>query len=392
MRIAHVGTSDLSVRFILFNQLLGLKRAGFDVAAVCAPGPWAKELRDTEIPVFAVPMPREINVRLDVQALRALISLFRRERFSVVHTHTPKAGVLGPLAARLARVPHVVHTVHGFLFHDRMGPLRRAPFMAVEALTARLVDHLLFQARDDMTVARRLRIANPAKIHYQGNGVDLRRFDPAAISLDQRNALRHEWGFSAGTFAIGMVGRLVREKGYSELFAAAEALIYRYPQARFVIVGPEEPDQADAVDLTRDVPSVVRAYLRWLGMRLDMPRVYAAMDLLVLPSHREGLPRALLEGSAMMLPVIASDIRGCREVIVDGKTGVLVRPKDPRALAEAVGRMIENPARARAMGEAGRAHVQTSFDEVLVVERLINFYQEVLCSGERRALRDPARA
>jgi len=392
VRIAHVVTSDLSVRFLLLNQLVGLKRASFDVAAVCAPGPWAEELRDSEVPVYTVPMRREISPWLDLHALRALITLFRRERFAVIHTHTPKAGVLGPVAARLAGVPFVVHTVHGFLFHDRMPPLHRVTFMAVETLTARLVDHLLFQSREDMTVATRFRLTSPTKIHYQGNGINLRYYDPMLGSVRERTAVRLEWAFPGDSFVVGMVGRLVREKGYQEFFAAAELLVDRYPHVRFVVVGPEEPEQGDALDLDRDVPGAVRPHLRRLGMRLDMPRVYAAIDLLVLPSHREGLPRVLLEASAMTLPVVASNIRGCREAVLDGQTGLLVPPRDHRALAQAIAQLIEDPARARAMGAAGRAHVQASFDEALVVDRLIKFYREVLFTAEKGMQHDPARA
>ena len=377
MRIAHVTTSDLSIRFLLLDQLIALERAGFEVAAVCGDGSWATEVRDRGLQVFAVPMRREISFAEDLCALRALVRLFRRERFDVVHTHTPKVGVLGPLAARLARIPHVVHTVHGLLFHDRMPALHRLPFMLAEAVTGRLADYLLFQSKEDMEVSARLRIASPAKIHYQGNGIDVHRFDPSAVSAERCLSLRNEWGFPSDAFVIGMVGRLVKEKGYEEFFATADILIRRWPHIRFLVVGPVEDDQSDALDLNALLTPVLRSRTRCLGMRLDMPEIYAAMDLFVLPSHREGIPRALMEASAMALPVVASDIRGCREVVLAGKTGLLVPLRDPQALAAAVERLLQHLAEAQAMGQAGRSHILAHFDEKKVIKRLITFYREI---------------
>lgn len=390
MRIAHVTSSDLSVRFLLLNQLVELQKAGFEVAVVCGEGPWAAEVCTRGLQVFTVPMRREVSLADDLRALKALIRLFRQERFDVVHTHTPKAGLLGPLAARLVRAPHVVHTVHGLLFHDRMPLFRRLPFILAEAATGRFVDHLLFQSREDMTVATRWRIASPTRIHYQGNGIDVHRFDPARIPAERRLALRREWGFPADAFVIGMVGRLVREKGYEEFFAAADALSPRWPHVRFLVVGPVESDQRDTLNIEAECPPTLRPRLHWLGMRLDMPELYSTMDVFVLPSYREGIPRALMEASAMGLPVVASDIRGCREVVVAGQTGLLVPPRDPVALAVAIEAVIKHPTEAKAMGQAGRAHILAHFDEAQVVDRLITFYRNVLgAEGRSRSYHDP---
>ena len=379
MRIAHVAASDMSIRFLLWNQVVSLERAGFEMAVVCSEGRWAAEARSRGLRVCSVPMERELSPARDAATLKALVRLFRDERFDVVHTHTPKAGLLGPLAARLARVPHVVHTVHGLLFHDRMPLARRAPFVLAEALTARMVDHLLFQSREDMDVARRWRIAGASKIHYQGNGIEVKRFDPTQVPPERRRALRAKWGVPDGGFVVGIVGRLVREKGYEEFLAAAEALSRRLPEVRFVVIGPAEPDQRDAIDVERRASASLRPRLRWLGMRLDVAELYPAMDVFVLPSHREGIPRALMEASAMGLPVVASDIRGCREVVAHGETGLLVPVRDAMALAGAVESLARRRTEARAMGAAGRARILAHFDEEQVVDRLVAFYRTVLC-------------
>ena len=378
MRIAHVTTSDLSVRFLLLNQLVALKKAGFDLAAVCGEGPWAMQVHSQGLQVFSVPMSREVSLTCDLRTVWSLVRLFRRERFDVVHTHTPKAGLLGPLSARLAGVPCVVHTVHGLLFHDNMPVLSRLPFILAEAATARLVGHLLFQSQEDMKVAARLRIASTAKIQYQGNGIDVQHFNPVRVPTESRLALRREWDFPADGFVVGMVGRLVKEKGYEEFLKAAHALSLRWANVRFLVIGPVERDQKDGIDVEALCPPALRSRLRWIGMRLDMPELYTAMDLFVLPSRREGIPRALMEASAMGLPVVASDIRGCREVVVPDETGLLVPMRDPVALAAAIEKIIERPAESRAMGQAGRVHIVANFDESQVIDRLIMFYRKIL--------------
>ena len=378
MRIAHVTTSDLSVRFLLLNQLVALKKAGFNLAAVCGEGPWATQVQNRGLQVFSVPMRREVSPICDLRTIRALVHLFRRERFDVVHTHTPKAGLLGPLSARLAGVPCVVHTVHGLRFHANMPVLRRLPFIVAEAATGRLVEHLLFQSHEDMKGGARLLIAPAAKIQDEGYGSDVQHFDPVRVPPECRLALRRDWDFPADGFVVGMVGRLVREKGYEEFLAAAHALSLRWTNVRFLVIGPVERDQRDGLDIEALCPPALRSRLRWLGMRLDMPELYTAMDLFVLPSHREGIPRALMEASAMGLPVVASDIRGCREVVVAGETGLLVPTQDPLALAAAIERLIERPTEAQAMGQAGRVHIVAHFDEAQVIDRLSMFYRNVL--------------
>ncbi len=377
VQIAQVVTADIALRYLLFNQIRALQEAGYEVTGVCADGPHVEPLRRMGCPVDVVPIERELSPLKDVRAFYALYRYFKSKRFDVVITHTPKAGLLGPLAAQIAGVPLVIHTVHGFLFHDRMPPMRYLAGIVAEALTALGADYLFFQSLEDLQTAQRLRFKSGGRVFYVGNGVDTSRFSPNGFR-DTRDKLRTDLKISSKMFVVGTVGRLVREKGYGELFQAASILSRRYSDMLFLVIGPGEPGQRDAFT-HRDLKRLgASSAIRFLGHRDDLPCLYGAMDVFVLASHREGIPRALMEASAMELPVIASDIRGCREVVIHGKTGLLFPLKDAQALATAIEEIYKNRQVGLGLGRAGRLLMVEKFDERLVCERIATKLAELL--------------
>jgi glycosyltransferase involved in cell wall biosynthesis len=368
-----VSTIGLSVRFLSFEQIEALMKEGHEVVAVCSPDKWVPELRALGVQVETVKMERELHPGQDLRSLRALVHCFREHRFDVVHTHTPKAGLIGPVAARLAGVPVVVHTIYGLLFHDRMPWRRRALFWMPEKITATCAHWLLAQSREDMEVAVRTHLCAPGKIVYEGNGIDVRHFSPARVARDARR----EVGLAPEDVVVGSVGRLVYEKGFGELFAAAEQLRRQGSRVRFLVIGPEEPDQDDAIERSRLEALRRDGTVVFTGWKDDMPRWYATMDMFALPSHREGIPRSCMEAAAMGVPVIASDIRGCREVVRHGETGLLVPVRNAGALAAAIEQLAADPELRRNLGALGREHICRNFDYSLVIERVLNFYREV---------------
>ncbi len=375
LRIAQVATSDISVRFLLLDQIKALEAEGHNVVAVCAPGPWVESVRSAGVRVETVAMEREIAPLRDIGSTVALSRLFRRHKFDVVHTHTPKAGLIGPLAARLAGVPHVVHTIHGLLFHDRMPRLRQAMFWIPEKITATFCDRLLSQSREDVERAVGSRVCSRKKIAYLGNGIDIGRFAPL-INFERTAKLR-EVGLEASDFVVGSVGRLVKEKGFMELFAAAVTLTAGKPQMKFVVIGPRETDQNDALDASYTDDLQRRGVVRFVNWCDDMRSWYAAMDIFVLPSYREGIPRACMEAAAMMRPVVTCDIRGCREVVLDGDTGQLVPPRNVPKLIQAIERLYVDRDMAARMGERARQHIVQNFNSKDVCDRLCEFYAQL---------------
>ncbi len=372
--IAHLTTVDLSLRYLLFPQLLAPLQVGIRSVGISSPGPWVAELDAAgveHVPLTA--STRGMSLGADLRAAAQLWRVLRRLRPDVLHTHNPKPGLYGRVLGRLAGVPIVVNTVHGFYASpdDPLG--KRILVYGLEAFASRFSDAELFQSSEDLALARRLRLAPPGRSRHLGNGVDLTRFDPARFDASHRRRTRAELGIPEDAVVVGMVGRLVAEKGYPELFEAARSLDDRYV---VVCIGPRDPDKAD--DLGDALIERARAGgVRFLGMRTDVDALYPMMDLFVLPSHREGFPRAAMEAAAMGLPIVATDIRGCREVVVDGHNGLLVPVADPEALAEAIRRIGEDPDLAARMGKAGRERAERCFDERRVVDVVLSVYREL---------------
>jgi len=381
IKISQVTTIDMSLRFLLWNQLKMMIAEGFQVKAVCAKGPWVKDIEGLGIEVKTVPFKRSISPFRDLLALAQMISYFRGERPTIVHTHTPKAGLLGQLAARMARIPIVVNTVHGFYFHDNMPKMKRRFYILCERIAAQCSDLIFSQNREDMATAVREKICPSEKITYLGNGIDLDRFKPRRSRGSLRNK-RKELGIPPDSKVIGMVGRLTYEKGYQELFLAAKEVLLKNQEVFFVVVGPS--DVVEEQEFHRLVENLgISERVHFLGMRLDMPEIYGMMDMFVFPSHREGFPRTLIEASAMGLPVIATDIRGCREVVNDGETGLLIPLRDHRALVQAILHLLRHSDLAERMGKAGRRRAESEFDERLIVERQIKAYRQLLVRRQK---------
>lgn len=382
-RVVHLTTVDMSLALLLLSQLTAFHDAGYEVIGMSAPGPFVPELEAAgfrHVPLAS--STRSMDLRRDVQALREVIGLFRELEPDIVHTHNPKPGVYGRIGARLARVPAVVNTVHGLYAQPTDSWRRRWPVYGLERLAATFSDAELVQNPEDLPTLRRLGVPEE-RLHLLGNGVDLSRFDPARFSAGHRAATRRALGIAPDEVVVGLVGRLVVEKGYREVFAAAAAVRRDHPRTRFVVVGPHEPDKADAIGAD-EVAAAEADGVTFLGMRDDVEALYPAMDLYLLASHREGFPRSAMEAAAMGLPVVATDIRGCRQVVDHARTGLLVPVRDPHALAEAVTSLVADDDRRIAHGRAARRKAAAEFDDRRQVERTLAVYERLLGARARR--------
>jgi glycosyltransferase involved in cell wall biosynthesis len=268
----------------------------------------------------------------------------------------------------------VVNTVHGLYAtaDDRLG--KRAVVYGLERMAAACSHAELVQNSEDLATLARLRVPE-RKLTLLGNGVDLRRFRAGADAAAVRARLRGELGVGDDTVVVGAVGRLVWEKGYRELLDAAGMLAHTAPGARLVVVGPHEPDKADAVDrATVDAATNVT----FLGHRDDVHDLYHAFDVYVLASYREGFPRSAMEAAAAGLPLLLTDIRGCREVVDHDVSGLLVAPRDALGLAEALDRLVHDPALRARLGAAAAAKAVAEFDQRTQIERTLATYDRLL--------------
>jgi glycosyltransferase involved in cell wall biosynthesis len=309
-------------------------------------------------------------------AFAELWQLFRRLAPDIVHTHNPKPGLYGRLAARAAGVSGVVNTVHG-LYASPEDPLaRRALVYALERAASLCSGAELVQNPEDLAVLARLGVPD-RKLVLLGNGVELERFHPRGDE-DSRRQARAEFGVDENAVVVGMVARLVWQKGFREFFAAAERLRDRHPEVVFIVVGGSDPEKSDAIAPEDLAAAGRRGRIVFAGDRNQMERVYPAFDIFVLPSYREGFPRSAMEAAASGLPVIATDIRGCRQAVTDGQSGLLVPPHDPARLAKAIEELVVDPELRQRMGAAGRRKAEAEFDDRAVVSKTIDAYERVL--------------
>lgn len=362
MKVCQLCAVDFTLEKFLLPLIDAMREEGWDVIAVCSDGPYVRALRSAGYRVETLPISRSVNPLLHLKSLWGLIRFFRRERFDVLHAHTPVAALLGRIAARLAGIPLVIYTAHGFYFHDEMPPLKHRFFVWLERLGGKLTDFLFSQSAEDAEAAQRLGIAAQGQIMAIGNGVSVVRFDP---TQQHPAKIRDELGIPPDAVVVGIIGRLVREKGYGEFFRAAEILAAQHPNTYFLVVGERlQSDHAIGIGLPlAHAQQLLGPRLVLTGMREDVPALLAAMDIFCLPSYREGMPRTIIEAMMMGKPVVATDIRGSREEVVDGVSGLLAPTRDATALARALGRLIHDPALCASMGRAGRDRAIALYDE-----------------------------
>ncbi len=385
LKVCQLCAVDFTLKKFLLPLVDGMERSGMTVTAVCSDGPEVAGLRAQGYRIQTVSIARGMNPLLALRSVLVLAALFRRERFDIVHVHTPVAALIGRVAARAAGVPCVIYTAHGFYHHDQMPAWKRRLFVGLERF-ARRFTHLLFcQSAEDAREAVVEGIAPGGQAVAIGNGVDTRRFDPAQVP--DAAAARGLVGIPPQAQVVGIIGRLVREKGYTELLAAAASLADSFPNLYVLLVGGRLASDHDdsiapalAAARARLGPRLVEA-----GLRDDTPVMLAAMDIFCLPSYREGMPRTIIEAMMMGKPVVATNIRGCREEVVDGQTGLLVPPRDAPALATALSRCLADPGEARRMGAAGRVRALELYDESRVVALQIDLIRKHLATHAGQA-------
>lgn len=373
-KIIRACTVSMSVGFVA-GMLPDLSKK-YEVVLLSSPG---HELDEAEeqygVRGIRIPMERHISFRHDLVSLFRLIYVFFRERPVMVHSMTPKAGLLCMIAAWLTRVPVRVHTFTGLVFPTSIG-LKRRILMLTDNLTSACATHVIPEGEGVMNDLLKNGITKkPIKVLGYGNvrGIDMVRFDrrPEVISLAQ--IIRKD-----DVFTFVFVGRIVKDKGIDELCQAMKMLSGIAP-VRLMLVGPYEDDLDPISQQSKDIIENNQS-IEYLGAKYgdEFLACYAAADCFVFPSYREGFPNTVLEAGAMGLPSIVTDINGSREIIVQGENGVIIPPKDADALYKAMLDMIRNkPARDR-MAANARKMIASRFEQGFVRKCLLDYYDEIL--------------
>jgi len=351
----------------------------FRASLVCGPGGVLDRevLDEGRIDVTFVPdLVRPISPIRDGAALLRLASIFRERRPQIVHTHSSKAGILGRAAARLAGVPIVVHTIHGFGFNDRQPALVRGALVALERMATTFTTHFIAVSHSTLKTGIDRRIVPRERASVIRSGIAIAEFEAAARQRSRGGdaAVRREMGLPAEAPLVGMVACLKAQKAPLDFIEVAARVAWQVPEARFVIVGDGE--------LRPAVEARARALglgdrLRLLGWRRDVPRIVAALDVLVLTSLWEGLPRVVPEGIAAGVPIVATSADGTTDVLSDGTTGLVCRPGDLDGLSERVVRLLRDPVLAARLSRQARA-VLPEFDIDAMVRAQEALYHDLL--------------
>lgn len=377
--VLQVATSDITVSKLLLPLIDELREQGYRVEAACSDGVFAAELAGQGYVVHTLPMSRSLAPLQNLRAMYALYRLMRSNKYDVVHVHTPIAAIVGRVAAWLAGTPITIYTAHGFYFHERMSRWLKTLHIGAERILGLFTDRLFTQSAEDAQTAVRERIAKVDSVIWISNGVDLEQFVPADVDPELLRSL----DISDDDNVVGYVGRIDKEKGILDLTEAMELASRCVKRLVLLVVG----DSAAAGDRDQETAKVLAKYTEsndssfrivFTGWTDDVKGVMRGMDVFALPSYREGMPRSIIEAMGTGKPVVATDIRGCREEVVDGETGFLVPTHDPEALSNALVEILSNKKLAESMGKKGRRRAELFFDERQVLRRQVEAYSKLI--------------
>lgn len=377
-RLLRITTVPISLKLLLRGQLSFFKENGFEVLAVSSDGPEVQSLTDEGIPHAVVQMTRVISPLRDLVALFTLVRVIRKFRPDIVHTHTPKAGLLGMLAAWLCRVPVRLHTVAGLPVMERRGFVRQL-LLLTERITYACATTVYPNSRGLKTfIDKHIATQTPVKIIGNGssNGIDTRFFTPTDDLRAEGQNLRHQYAIPDNALVFSFIGRIVADKGVNELVRAFHDLSARM-NVYLLLTGPFE-DELDPV--SAESRRIIGESKRIItpGYVNDVRPVLIAADVFVLPSYREGFPNVVMQACCMGTPCIVSDINGCNEIIAHNETGLIVRPKDPDALRSAMETMASYPDLRDAFSTRARDHVVRNYDQGFVWNELLGEYRRHL--------------
>lgn len=376
MKIVRTSTVPESLNIFCRNLLSELQESeGYSVVAVSSPGDALSEIASREgVKVYPVPMERHIAPVKDLISLWKLIKVFRKERPDMVHSITPKAGLLSMMAAWVCRVPVRLHTFTGLVFPTSTG-FKQKLLIFTDRLTCACATHIMPEGegvKDDLTNYQIT--SKPLKVLGYGNirGIDLKYFDRTVEVEKEAEKIRKT---DITTFIF--IGRLVRDKGINELVYAFAKLNKEYTKTRLLLVGRWEdkldPLEEQTLQEIENNPAIIAT-----GEQKDVRPWLAASDIFVFPSYREGFPNVVIEAGAMGLPAIVTDINGSREIIIEGENGIIIPPRNSEHLYKAMQQLMVSPKQTRLMANNARQMIESRFEQTFVRKCLKEYYNKIL--------------
>lgn len=378
-RLLRITTVPESINLLLRGQLEFMQRNGFEVMAVSADGQHRQFIENSGIPFRQVKLTRKITPFTDLIALVQLIFIMRQFKPHIVHTHTPKAGLLGMIAAWFCCIPVKIHTVGGLPLTEERG-IRRILLNLSEKITYACSDKILVNSNALMRFMKDYFKKHASKMYVLANGstngIDIDFYSKTPELVLQAQRLREHKQLNAQNFIFGFVGRIVKDKGIEELTLAFRNLVEKYPHTRLLLVGQFEEDLDPLSKET--IQYLQSSEFVWLaGYQHDVRPWFIAMDAFVFPSYREGFPNVVMQASCMELPCIVSDINGCNEIISHRYSGLVVPFRNSRALSSAMEEIMMDDNR-NEYGRRAREWVKKKFEQRIVWKSLLDEYDNLL--------------
>ena len=380
-RVLKIVTVPITFETILTGQMRFLNENGYDVTMVSANSAGIGALTTREgCPHQVVNFRRQISIWYDFLALVETLKLIRQLRPDVVHTQTPKAGFIGMLAAWLLGVPVRLHTVGGLPLLEKTG-LMRWFLIQIERITYALTTRVFVNSFGLKQYIERHIGGFNTKLFIIGNGstngVDVAHFKRSAALESQARALRTQWSYAHADFVWIYVGRITRDKGIDELIAAFVALVVRQPNAKLLVLGGFDAESDSISPLTKYAIASHQA-IKHIDFQADVRPYLIAANAFVFPSYREGLPNALMEAACLEMPIVATNVMGCNEVITNNENGLLVPPKDAVLLADAMHRVQTGPLLRQQLSQQVRLSVCTRYERGPLLDAILAAYQNAM--------------
>jgi len=361
-----------------FLNLVGADKNIYDVTLMSGPVEEPTQDRRSQIEecgiehIFIPELVRNISLINDLKTILKIYRYLRKEKFDIVHTHTSKAGLLGRLAARLARIPIIIHTPHGHVFFGYFGPIKSKIFIFLEKLASPITDKIIALTNRENEDYISYRVADEEKSVVIYSGIELNKF--IDLPLEEKQNFKKELRIPENSLIVGTLGRLVPVKGPEFLVEAAKHIISKFPDTFFMLTG----DGYLRLDLEKKALDFgLKENIIFLGWRDDAAKILSVYDVFVLPSLNEGMGRVLVEAMALGKPIVASRIGGIPDLVTHGKNGFLVPPKDPEELAKYIQILLEDKEKRNKMGLAGKK-MAMNFRAENMVKKIEKLYEELL--------------
>ena len=381
-KIVRITTVPSSIHGLLTGQLKFMSKY-YDILGVSSKGEddFLKKIGiDQGIRVHEVEMTRTISPIKDLKSLYYLYKLLKVEKPFIVHSHTPKAGTIGMIAARLAKVPHRLHTIAGLPLLEATG-IKRFILNTVEKITYSCATQIYPNSYGlkDIILKNGFTTKNKLKVIANGssNGINTKHFDPSLIDDDDKNNLRKEFGFSNEDFVFVYAGRLVKDKGINELMIAFEKINNEFKNTKLILMGHYERGLDPLLPETEHIINTNKN-ITFTGYQEDIRPYFSISDVLAFPTYREGFPNVVMQACAMSLAAIVTDINGCNEIIDHNKNGIIIPPKDEQALYTAMKYMLNNPEKVKTMSQNSRSKIIANYEQELVWKSLLQEYNQLI--------------